>query len=145
MGLKAAMWVHGTIVRAENPPDFEIRRGWGAQFGGRAKSNWFHIPLTIPVILDSVRPKLGRISVFYKTNGATIKSIHVFDGPTKIKAFDGLTLSGDHSKSLDASNSWAITPSLPISFGLGISIGVDFGNVPGDILFTTAGADLLTP
>jgi len=145
MGLKAAMWVHGNIVRAENPPDFETRRGWGIQFGGRAKINWFHIPLTTPVILDSVRPKLAKIFVFYKTNGATIKSIHVFDGPTKVKAFDGLNLSGDHSKSLDASNTLAITPSLTISSGLGLSVGVEFGATPGDILFTAAGADFMTP
>ena len=145
MGLKAAMWVHGTIVQAENRPDSESRKGWGAQFGGRATKNWFHIPITIPVVLDSARPKLAKIFVFYKTNGATIKNIHVFDGPTRVTAFDGLTLNGEHSRSLDASNSWAITPSLTISSGLGLSVGVDFGVDPGDILFTAAGADFMTP
>jgi len=147
MALKAAMWVHGTIVEAENPTSFVSRKGSGAQFGafGGAKPNWFHIPITTPVILDGVRPQLGKVFVFYKTNGATITNLHIYDGPRKVKAFDGLKLSGNHSGSIDASNSWVITPSLKILFGLGISVGVQFGIDPGDILFTTAGADFVTP
>ncbi len=54
--------------------------------------------------------------------------------------------SGDHSSGIDAFNTWTNTPPLTILFGLGISVGVNFGwNINGsplsDILFTTAGAD----
>ena len=71
-------------------------------------------------------------------------NIHVYDGPTKIRAFDGLALSGDHSNAIDASNNWDITPPVEVKYGLGISVGVAFGD-NGEILFTTAGADLKKP
>lgn len=161
--LRAAMWVHGTIVQVEYPkrlvsvdPDTEptgFRRGWGTLFRGgdpnpvRA-SNWFHIPITTPVILDDVRPSLIRVFVFYNaTSRARITNLHVYDGPNRKITFDNLVgYSGDHSTGIDAFNTWTITPPLTILFGLGISVGVNFGwNVNGsplsDILFTTAGAD----
>jgi len=144
MAIKAAMWVHGIIAEAENPVSFVKRRGWGAQFGGRAQLNWFHIPMTIPAILDGARPQLAKVFVLYKTNKAVVKNVHIFDGPRKIRGFDGLNLSGDHSVTIDAWNNWAITPNMSIQFGLGISLGVEFGTDPGDILFTSAGADLIT-
>src|SRR5438445_11944623 len=55
--LKAAIWVHGTIVEPENPPDSTSRKGWGISFSGRpGTNNWFHIPVATPVILDDLRP-----------------------------------------------------------------------------------------
>ena len=145
MALKVAMWVHGSIVEAENPVTVERKKGWGAQFGGRSQINWFHIPLTIPTVLDGARPQLAKIFVLYRTNKAVVKSVHVFDGPRKIRGFDGLTFSGDHSGIIDGWNNWTITPNISIQFGLGISVGVEFGVDQGDILFTSAGADFMTP
>lgn len=150
MTLKAAIWVHGTIVEAEDPTSVK-RMGWGAQFAGRNLQNqldWFHIPLTTPVILDGVRPELGKIIVFYKTANCIVRSVNIFDGPTKVWAADDLNLAGDHSAELDESNTWIIDPPILIKFGLGISVGVSFGfqsSPPGNILFTSAGADFLTP
>lgn len=160
MALKAAMWVHGTIVKVEYPEklapvsyDGLIRRGWGTHFWGKENTtNWFHIPITTPVIIDDIRPPLVKVFVFYKTNGwAKITNVHVYDGQRKVKAFDGLALSGDHSGGIDASNSWVIDPPITILYGLGISVGVEFGpqdniGIPWpEILFTTAGADFKKP
>ncbi|MCJ7515532.1 MAG: hypothetical protein MUO89_06150 [Dehalococcoidia bacterium] len=158
MPLKAAMWVHGTIVEVEYPErlapvsiDGLVRRGWGTHFWGNENTaNWFHIPITTPVILDDIRPPLIKVFVFYKTEGnAKITNIHVYDGRSRVKAFDGLALSGDHSGGggVDASNSWVVEPPITILYGLGISVGVEFGSqvnidIPWpEILFTTAGAD----
>jgi hypothetical protein len=59
--LRAAMWVHGTIVQVEYPnrlvaTDSDtnssgFRRGWGTLFRGGdpdpiKASNWFHIPIS---------------------------------------------------------------------------------------------------
>jgi hypothetical protein len=149
MALKAAMWIHGTIVEAENPADLTlVRRGWGTHFFGRQfTSNWFHFPIPTPVILDDTRPQLVKVFVFYQTGAARIINLHVYDGPRRVKAFDNLNLSGDHSGSVDSANSFVIDPPITILFGLGISVAVEFtvGDpdrpaLPG-ILFTTAGAD----
>ncbi len=160
MALKAAMWVHGTIVEAEYPENLApvygdgiVRRGWGTHFWGKENTkNWFHIPFTNPVILDDMRPQLIKVFVLYKTEGwAKITNIHVFDGPRRVKEFNGLTLSGNHSGGIDASNSWNVNPPITIASGLGISVGVEFGpkdnvDIPWpEILFTTAGADFQKP
>jgi len=151
MALKAASWVHGTIVEAEFPVLSMIRKGWGTMFTGRpATRNWFHIPIPTPVILDDIRPPLIKVFVFYRARSARITNLHIYDGFRKVKSFDALALSGDHSSVLDSFNNWAITPPLAISFGLGISVGVEFlepttTSAPVDMLFTTAGADFQRP
>jgi len=114
------------------------------------KTNWFHFPMPTPVILDDIRPPLIKVFVFYKTFAwVDVTNIHLYDGPRRIKTFDGLALSGDHSGGIDASNSWVIDPPITVMYGLGISVGVRFGNrdsstYPG-ILFTSAGADFKRP
>lgn len=158
MSLKAAMWVHGTIVEVEYPKNLDgdlidglARKGWGTYFWGKENTtNWFHIPMTTPVILDGVRPQLEKVFVFYKTGGWTkITNIHVYDGVRTVKEFNGLSLTGAHHDGIDAENSWEINPPITILYGLGISVGVEFGPhvIEGwpAILFTTAGADFKEP
>ena len=154
MSLKAAMWIHGTSAQVEDPKGLiangVLRRGWGTSFFGHSGSfNWFHVAIPTPVILDDARPRLVKVFVFYKSLSGSIKNIHVWDGATRVKSFNGLSLSGDHGLGIDAANTWAIDPPLTIRFGLGISIGVQF-NTNFDtsdtvdkleFLITTAGAD----
>lgn len=144
-----AVWVHGSAFQAEDLGVLKgtQRLGWGTLFRGKAGAfGWFHISIPAPVIIDNVRPKLDKIFVFYKTTGAEIRSVHVWDGPRKMKAFDGLRLNGDHSNGIAPTNSWSLTPPPTIQFGLGLSIGVQFAigfdsQITTEILFTTAGAD----
>ena len=148
MALKAAVWVHGTIVQAEYPPHYVLRKGWGTQFGGtHGTSNWFHIPITTPVILDGVRPRLTKVFVFYQGSGGFINHLHIYDGPRLVKEFADMR-GGSHSGWIEPENTWDITPPLEIRFGLGISLGVTFITSPahpGEIHFTTAGADFEAP
>jgi len=145
MALKVCMWVHGNIVQVEKKADKILRIGWGTKVNQQFSVNWFHIPIATPVILDDIRPLLIKAFVLYKAGGGTkVTNIHVYDGKTKVKAIDGLSLSGDHSGAIDASNSWVIDPPITIKYGLGISIGVSFGD-EGEILFTAAGADFKKP
>jgi hypothetical protein len=142
MTLKAAMRIHGTIVKPENPPALVDLKGWGISFGDQNTSNWFHIPIPTPVILDDARPQLVKVFVLYMAGSSTmITNVHVYDGPRSVAMFDGLSLNGDHHWAIDASNHWVINPPLTILYGLGLSIGVVFGLNFGGILFTTAGAD----
>lgn len=152
MALKAAMWVHGTIVEVEAPQRYfnVYRKGWGTEYEAlTGEEYWFHFPIATPVMLDDVRTQLIKIFVFYRTDVNTkITKVHVYDGPTKVKAFEGLVLSGDHSAGIDSSNSWDIDPPIGILYGLGISVCAQF-SWPGymqypKILFTTAGADFIS-
>ncbi len=170
--LTTAMWVHGLIAEAEYPVDVVVK-GWGKEFVGHHSSNWFHIPITTPAILEGDRPKLANVHVLYKTNGTVIKALHIYNGPTKVQEIPiDPPLEGDHSVSIDASNSWVIYPPLDINYGLGISIFVTnkyykgsqaqgvVATSPGkksaakkstftkeavSILFTAAGADFEAP
>ncbi len=145
MALKAAMWVHGNTVQVEKTANEILRMGWGTTVHQNYSLNWFHFPVTTPVILDEIRPLLTKVFVFYKAGGGTkVTNIHVYDGPTKIRAFDGLALSGNHGDTIDGANSWDIKPPVEVKYGLGISVEVAFGD-NGEILFTTAGADFKKP
>ena len=152
MARKAAMWVHGTIVKAEYAVESMTRKGWGTHFTGRPlTNNWFHIPIPTPGIFDEMRPPLVKVFVLYRATYAMITNVHIYDGSRPVKVFDGLNLSGDHSVDIDASNSWDIKPPLEITFGLGVSVSVEFllqgpdsAGLP-EILFTTAGADFHRP
>ena len=110
MAIKAAMWVHGTVVEAENPVHSIARKGWGTHFvipppPIPAGENWFHIPIPPPVILDDRRPKLTKVFVFFRTTDAKVDRIHFYDGPTAFKVIDDLNLQGEHSRAIDTSNS----------------------------------------
>lgn len=159
MPLKAAMWEHGSIVEAEYPGNLQglVRKGWGTHFIGiPGTENWFHIPITTPVILDNLRLQLINVFVLYDSDlkipagdRPAIMNIHVYDGANMVKAFSNLpALAGQHNLGLDASNSFAVSPPLTIFFGLGLSVHVRFPPAypPGvlvhyEILFSTAGAD----
>lgn len=147
-----SMWVHGNVVQAEYPSRIiqTNRRGFGTTFVAKNNTfNWFQIPITTPVIVDWTRLPLKRIAILYKTDGnAKITNIHIYDGKTKIKSFDGLSLSGDHSNfPLDTFNSWTINPPVTLGAGINIAVRVEFG--PKDsigspypsIEFITAGID----
>src|SRR5699024_1832382 len=105
---------------------------------------WFHVAVPTPVITDNIRITLEKIFIFYKTKHAVIKSVHVYDGAVKFKAFDNLSLSGDRSNGIVPANTWAITPNVAMKFGLGFSVGVQFSvgidsPIKPEMLFTTAG------
>lgn len=146
---KATLCVHGNIVQPEYPEQIDevSRKGWGTTFWGKEDStNWFHIPLSLPIQLDGKKPKLTKAFVyFHNTSRSPITAVHIYDGPRLIKAFDDLRLSGDHGRNPDRANTFTVEPT-EISFGLGISVCVQFPASPEQkpprwILFTTAGAE----
>ena len=147
---KTTVCVHGNIVNPEYPETIDevSRQGWGTTFWGKENTtNWFHIPLSVPNFLDGGRPKLTKIFIFFhNTSRSPINSVHIYDGPRLIKAYDNLRLSGDHARVLDRANSFNIDVPCEVQFGLGVSVSVQFPAAeeqkpPRWILFTTAGAE----
>jgi hypothetical protein len=158
MSIITARWVHGTIVEAESPQNLinAYRKGWGSEYLLKpGTSNWFHLPITTPVVVDGKRPVLSKVFVLFKTGGgksiATSKlaSVHLYDGKNKVLSLDNLNLDGDHSGSIDSSNNWTINPPITIYSGLGISVCVTTSPGPPPpvgpeshyLLLATAGAD----
>jgi hypothetical protein len=147
---KATLCVHGNIVQPEYPEHIEelSRKGWGTTFWGKEDtSNWFHIPLSLPIQLDGQRPKLTKVFVyFHNSSRSPITAVHVYDGPKLIKSFDDLRLAGEHGRTPDRANTFSLEAPQEINFGLGISVSVQFPSSsdqkpPRWILFTTAGAE----
>lgn len=144
-----ASWIHGTSFEVENANMVNgvTRFGWGSEFHGKSGGfAWFHAAVPTPVITDNIRVELQKVFVLFKTTAATIKSVHVYDGPAKIRSFDNLSLQGDRSNGIFADNAFAITPRVAMKWGLGLSIGVQFhvgidSQIKIEMLFTNAGAD----
>ena len=144
--LTAALWEHGNVVQCEAPERLKgsMYLGWGSEFSGRPSStNWFHLPVTTPAVKDAARPVLGKVFVLYETTGsARITAVHLYDGKEEIRSFDGLGLAGAHRGAIDAANCFYVTPPVTVSYGLGVSVCVDFGtSADSSISFASAGAD----
>lgn len=145
-----AMWIHGSGVRPEREGYFITKRHYkdGAVFKTHG-NEWFQFAVPTPVILDSQRSSLVKCFVLYETvNGAQITDIQLYDARKKIKTFGGLSLTGNHSMSIDKSNLWTIDPPIEMIFGLAICVRVAFGNAQAgsvpNVRFAAAGADFLT-
>jgi len=90
--------------------------------------------------------RLRRVFIFYETNGATIKSVRIFDGPRLVADFPNLVgWSGNHSNGFDASNQLTFPPQN-ISNGIWIVVEVDFDgpSFSKTIRFSSAGIQILT-
>ena len=136
-----------------------LRQGDGAKFYGEVNtSNWFHFALHAPVILDGIRLKLSKIFVLFACPytsavnnpetgyGTKVNSVHVWDGPTRIKTYDHLDLYGGYKTIKENVNQFILEPALPVYFGINISVGVSFVgtySVNNKIKFYAAGGDFI--
>jgi hypothetical protein len=160
-----ASWVHGTAFQpAERPAGgltnvdgvawtdlVGLRQGWGSTWQGQPnRSNWFHVSIPTPVIVNDVRIRLVTIFVMFRCGdpdariaanaGASITDIHVWDGPHRIRTFSGFNLFGDHLTRFDTSTTHTLPSPQPLAFGLGISVHVRF-SAAQTVTFASAGAD----
>jgi len=170
-----AMWVHGNNVVAErvgggnvsSPGPFAnvdgvpwsdvvgLRQGWGCTYRGKAnQGNWFHFTLPTPCWREGVRAKLQRVFILFRLFDAEarITSVHVWDGPNRLIAWDfgrAQGLRGDRSNqiywgtNLDNANSCEFRNPPEIHFGVVVCVYVDFGPREGNVLFTSAGGDFI--
>jgi len=128
--LAHAMWTHGTSVHEEFSDRFKYKykKGFYTIYEGKlGTSNWFHFAI------DSV------ILMFLTDPDVRVTSVHIYDGPTKIASYDGLSITGRRLfERFDVVNRL-------VRFGIGISIGVKFGkeNHSHRIAFVSAGGDFI--
>jgi hypothetical protein len=144
--LTHAMWVHGHQVRVENPERMAQvwRAGFFARLVGRpSTTNWLHLPVPTPVIVDDKRQMVHSALMRLRTGStrARVTNVHVFDGTRRIAAYDGLSLS-PNTFGMERFD----VPGRPDVFeGLGITLGVRFDgttNAENTIEIASAGVDL---
>lgn len=143
MPLAHAMWVHGHSMQIEylDRIDSVQRAGGYIRVEGKSNSsNWFHLAIPTAVIVDGNRLRIGSVMLRFRTSGATVTKVHVYDGGNKIASQDGLSLNP---------SDWAFerfdVPSEPeILWGLGISFKGEFGSGSRRrIEVSSAGGDFL--
>jgi len=141
--LRQSSWIHGTSVEVEVPGDLVSSRRFGfyALYEGKpGTANWFHFAIPTPVIVAGRRLRLDSVMTRLLTDpDVTVTNVDIYDGEAKIQAYDGLSLTGarwfDRFDVLNRSVSW----------GVGISIRVQFGSASGPhrIGFISAGGDFI--
>lgn len=124
------------------------RNGWGSSFTAPAGTvAWFHVPLPVTVGGGGQdKPVLKSAYVLFKSKTSVITEVQLWDGAYPIQSFTKLQLTGDNSVRVGQANQFTVKTSFPITSGLGISVGVTFGNdgtqgsrPMGEIMFTGAG------
>lgn len=149
-----AMWLHGTAVQVEYPDQLNqvLRRAFHTRIEGKAgTSNWLHFPISTPVVgtyrnVDVLtgwetnwrRYKLDKVFVSFRSGSldARVMSVHVYDGPTRIAAFDNLNLYGEQSM-----HEFVIPGSPEVTQGICVSLGVHFGSTLRWMELQSVGAD----
>ena len=128
MPIYHAMWIHGHSIRIENPNRMDSatkRVGDFIRLVGLANNhNWFHVAIPTPVMVEDSRLKIDRLMLRFRTSGATLTQVHIYDGDNPIIEHNGLSLNP---------NNWAFerfeVPGNPlVRWGIGMSFRVDFGS-----------------
>src|SRR5689334_6640329 len=148
-----ASWIHGNALTVENPENLNrvVHFGWGADMEVKhGKSSWFHIPLPTPVIVSGARSMLMRVFLMSMSVVGSIRSVHVYDGSSKVQEFNNLQSTGEHRISLDPVNTFNLTGPHTVIFGIGVSffyvadIGFDSIIPPSRLIVASAGGDYTT-
>ena len=142
MAIAHAMWTHGHSMQIEYPERLNWVRRTGystrVQSSGAGQSNWFHFAIPTPVLVDGKYLRAMNVKIRFKSaGGGYVKAVHVYDGETKIASKDNLNLNPKqwHVEKVDVPND------PQVSWGLGISVMVDFGPDVREQEFSSAGCD----
>jgi len=152
------MWVNGhaatiEVHRVGRGPDQDVngvpwtsviglRLGWGVVYRCAAGSDhWFHFAVPTLAVDDGVRARLCRATVLFTAGeGATLQGLHVWDGPTRAFARDGLTIGGGNPTPIDGRNSFEIA-GHHVRCGIGVSAHFHFAE-DSDVTLHGAGIEL---
>jgi subtilisin family serine protease len=139
-----AIWVHGSSVAVEHPEDLmaNVKKGYYSIFEGKpCTRNWFHYAIPSPAVVSNRRLKLDSVSIrFLAHRDVHVTNVHIYDGYRKVKAYDGLKLTGNNLFGrFDVLNRY-------VRWGIGLSVGVRFGSKMSQqhfIRFLSAGAEFI--
>ena len=141
-------WAHGNALTVESPERVEsggYHFGWGAEVTIRSgEGSWFHVPLPVPAIIDGYPVYLHRAFLLFKTEAnATLRAVHIYDGPRTVQEFNELHFSGDFTRLIVQANTY--TPRVPhlVQRGIGLSFFVQgtLGPVSNRLVVPAAGAE----
>jgi hypothetical protein len=129
--------------------------GPGGVFRGQGNdSNWFHVAIPTPPLLPGKpRSRLEAVFVLFSSDPfVEVAEVLAFDGPNPlpVQMNSPSGLSGRHGGTrgladlADGQTRFPIEGRPEVLWGVGISVRVSFGR-PGQITFTTAGADFFVP
>jgi hypothetical protein len=105
--------------------DDAIRKGSRIQLDGKANSsNWFHMAIPTPVIVEDNNLRIDSVMLRFRTSGAAVTKVNVYDGENEIASHHGLSLNPED---------WAFerfdVPGHPgFRWGIGISFKGEFGS-----------------
>ncbi len=141
--LAHAMWVHGHSMQVEYEDRIvdHQRKGFFSRVQGKPNtSNWFHFAIPTPVIVDGRRLRALSVMLNCRTQSsqAVIRSVHIYDGQDNIGRHDKKRIYGDVR-----ARRFNIPDAPRVRWGIGISIGVEFGEDPNsnNMDFYAAGCD----
>ena len=168
MSIKMATWLNGNGAQPEQHPYAQRRMAGSGLFGGVDRSNnWFHFPITTPVIIEDRRLKLTRVFIHYRLRYSILREVHVYDGqyrvadfvaapPPLVRALNGsLQPPPEHTANefVEGVSMFTLSSPLEIRQGIGLSAHVQFDSevidgsgIPnlrhlGSVEFYSAGAD----
>ena len=166
MSIKMATWLHGNGAQPEFEPRSKRRMAGSGLFGGLDLStNWFHFPISTPVIINDARMRLSRAFVLYRMKFCAVQAVQLWSGGERVALFTPTQESGDirHTPDVDRStiiedkSMFNIVPlhgsdPIQVQRGLSISVKVAFDSRQtvqnaevarhiGTIEFFSAGAD----
>lgn len=142
-------WIHGNAGVIELPSSVELfPKAYALELTGEANSiNWLHYAIPTPVYFSDRRTRLESIGIVGNTESseAQIRDIHIYDGDMRIAFFNNINLSGNFMASLP-SRIFSISEAPDIRYGLGVSLGLDFGGDPRSrrIRIESIGANLMS-
>ena len=143
MPIAHAMWIHGHSLRVEYPDQMDtiIPKGSCIRLEGKANtSNWFHLAIPTTVIVEDNRLRIDSVMLRFRTAGATVTKVHVYDGKNKIASHEDLSLSPEDWKF----ERFDVPGQPEIQWGLGISFKCEFGaGGERQIEVSAAGGDFL--
>lgn len=144
MSLNHALWVHGHGAEIEYPDRVAsiVRKGYSIRVQGNPDTtNWLHIAVPTPVIVDDARMRPMNIQFRCKAEGGgSLGAVHVYDGEARIVETESPagTLDPDGWVRVRVTD---FDDVLCVRWGVGISIQLRFGPAGGRVEFESAGAD----
>jgi len=147
-------WTHGTLSRGEPSVDpIHLASSYSVTGATYARNpaglHSIDFPINVSYSIDpNKKTVIEKIILLFSTSGETkIIEIVIYDGVNEIPPIGPLSLSGQHDKKPDDSNTITLDPPVEIHYGIGVSVNVLFNTVAslgGSITFTSLGLQLKT-
>jgi hypothetical protein len=128
-------WAHGNALTVESPENLQPggeHLGWGTDIVLLpGKGSWFHIPLSVPAMVNEYPVYLKRTFLLFKTGGnALLKQVHIYDGARLLQTFNDLPgANGDYTAHIVPGNTFVLSTPQRVRRGISLSFFIQ-GTLP---------------